>query len=76
MFQTEGRGVGGGKTQYEGADLPLVIELAKDAKKKGGISSEDANMLLDWADEYNVPNHGPEIHPNKPGLQAMWNIFI
>lgn len=36
VFQTEGRGVGGGKTQYEGANLPLVIELAKDAKKKGG----------------------------------------
>lgn len=48
-------------------DQQAVIDLAKDAKRNGGISAEDASTLLGWADEYNVPHHGPETHLNRPG---------
>lgn len=47
-------------------DQDAVIQLAKEAKAKGRISSNDAQTLLDWADEYNVPHHGPEAHPHRP----------
>jgi hypothetical protein len=47
-----------------------VIDLAKEAKKAGGVTAKDANTLMQWADEYNIYNHGPEIHPNRPGAAS------
>lgn len=47
-------------------DQDAVLQLGKEAKANGGVSSKDAQTLLDWADEYNVPHHGPEVHPNRP----------
>lgn len=47
------------------ADQAALIDLAK-AAKRTGVSSEDAETLLKWADEYNVPGRGPEVHPNRP----------
>lgn len=47
-----------------------MIELAKDAKKSGGATLDEANILLDWADEYGVPAHGPEVHPDRPGAAS------
>ncbi len=49
-------------------DQQAEIDLAKEAKKTGGISEEDAETLLEWAKHYNVPNHGSEVHPNRPGV--------
>ena len=58
-------------------DQQAVIALAKEAKKAGGISLDEANILLDWANEYNVFNHGPEIHLNRPGNASnIWHLHI
>ena len=51
-------------------DQQAVIELAKEAKKTGGVTEDDANILIDWAKEYDVPNHGPEVHPDRPGTAS------
>ena len=48
-------------------DQQALVELAKDAAKAGGVSLEDAETLLNWAEEYNLPAHGPEVHINRPG---------
>ena len=51
--------------------------LAKEVKKEGGTNLEEANILLDWANEYDVPNHGPEIHLNRPGdASHVWHFHI
>ena len=44
-----------------------LTDLAQEAKQKGGVSEEDAQTLLDWADEYDVIPHssGIEQHPNR-----------
>ena len=47
-----------------------VIEIAKQVKKNGGITLENAKILQDWASEYNIINHGPEVHPNRPGANS------
>ena len=58
-------------------DQKAVIELAKEAKQQGGITSSDAEILQGWANEYGVPNHGPEIHPNRPGAaSSVEHIYI
>ncbi|OHB56974.1 MAG: hypothetical protein A2173_09250 [Planctomycetes bacterium RBG_13_44_8b] len=46
-------------------DQAALIKLAKDAKKSG-VSADDAETLLSWADEYKLPHRGPEIHPKRP----------
>ena len=51
-------------------DQQAVVEFAKEAKKAGGATLDDANILMDWAKEYNVPAHGPEIHPDRPGVAS------
>jgi len=48
-------------------DQQAVIALAKEAKAKGGLTNAEAAILLAWAKEFNVPNHGPESHPTRPG---------
>lgn len=49
-------------------DQQALVELAKDAKNKGGVTLEESEIIMDWANEYNLPgSHGPEIHPNRPG---------
>ncbi len=40
---------------------------AKEAKKNGDTSYEEAEILKEWAKEYDVPNQGIEVHPNRPG---------
>ena len=45
-----------------------VIELAKEAKKAGGISRQDARTLVSWAEEYGLNNHGIMKHPNRSGI--------
>jgi RHS repeat-associated protein len=38
-----------------------LVDLAQEAKQKGGVSEEDAQTMLDWADEYNVVPHSSGI---------------
>jgi len=40
-------------------DQQALIELAKDSKKRGGSTLDEANILLDWANEYGLSAHGP-----------------
>jgi RHS repeat-associated protein len=46
-------------------DQEALNGLAKEAKNKGGITPEDAETLVDWGDEVNLPVRGPEIHPGR-----------
>ncbi|MGF6907928.1 hypothetical protein, partial [Fusobacterium sp. PH5-44] len=59
------------------SDQRAVIELAKEAKAQGGLKADAAKTLQKWANEYGVPNHGPEIHLNRPGAASnVWHIHI
>lgn len=49
-------------------DQDALIQLAKQAKRRGGVSMDEANTLADWADELGLPGHGPAIHPGRPGF--------
>lgn len=51
------------------ADQDALIQLAKQAKRAGGLSKDDANLLADWADEFGLPGHGPAVHPGRPGVR-------
>jgi RHS repeat-associated protein len=54
--------------RYDG-DQDAAIQLAKDARRRGGASLDDAETLLEWSEEYDVQpeSHGPEEHPNRSG---------
>jgi RHS repeat-associated protein len=43
-----------------------LIELAKDAKRTG-VTPEDANTLVHWANEYGLSSHPPTVHSGRPG---------
>ncbi len=65
-----GLGLFDGETEAElafTAEQDAVIQLAKDAKRSGGLTQGDAGTLREWAKEYGLPSRGPEIHPNRPG---------
>ena len=51
-------------------DQDAVIQLAKEVKKNGGASYEDAEILIEWAKEYDVPYHEIEVHPNRQGAAS------
>lgn len=53
------------------SDQNALIQLAKGAKQAGGITSEEAQTLRTWADEYGVTARGPEIHPARPFGQFL-----
>ena len=59
-------------------DQQALVELAKDAKRAGGVSRKDANILMDWANEYDLPgSHGPEIHAGRPGPASnVWHVHV
>ncbi len=44
----------GSKGLRFGPDQDAVIQLAKQAKRTGGVTEEEAKTLLDWAKEYGV----------------------
>jgi hypothetical protein len=46
-------------------DQNALIQLAKEAKRKGGLPIDEAETLLRWANELGVPCRGPEVHPNR-----------
>ena len=46
-----------------------VIQLAKE--NKNGLSLDDAKILVEWAKEYGLNNHGPMTHPNRSGIWSF-----
>ncbi|MCW2753493.1 MAG: hypothetical protein JWQ32_904, partial [Marmoricola sp.] len=49
-------------------DQQALIQLAKDAKRRGGLTMDEADALANWADELGLPGHGPAVHPGRPGF--------
>ena len=49
-----------------------LIELAKEYKRKG-VTTEDANILVDWAEELGINSHRPMKHENQFGY---WSTRI
>ncbi len=45
-------------------DQDALIQLGKHANKTG-LSESDAEILREWAEEYEVPFRGPEAHPGR-----------
>lgn len=56
-------------------DQRALVDLAKDAKRRGGVSVEEGQTLADWAVEYGLPGHGPITHPIRGGW-AGTNLYI
>jgi RHS repeat-associated protein len=74
-----GRGITGraahtGSRAY-GANQRALIELAKNAKRSGGVAAKEAKILLEWASEYGVSSRGPQIHPNAATVN-YWHVHI
>ena len=55
-------------------DQQAVIELAKEAKRAGGIGRQEANILVKWAKEYGLRSHFPDRHKNRP--LSMWSKIL
>jgi RHS repeat-associated protein len=47
-------------------DQDALIQLAKEAKRMGGVDVDEAEILEAWANEYGISFRGPEVHPNRP----------
>lgn len=46
-----------------------LLELAKE--NKHGVTRGDANILVDWANEYGITNHPPQIHEGRSGIWSF-----
>jgi RHS repeat-associated protein len=57
-------------------DQDALIQLATDAKRRGGLTSDDAAILKRWADEYGIPARGPESHPTRGGISQRPHYHI
>jgi RHS repeat-associated protein len=70
MIPIAGWGATGGKFVNKALrftkDQQALIDIAKTAKKTGGVTEAEAKILKEWSDEYNIPFRGPEAHPNRP----------
>ena len=44
-----------------------VLDIAKEYKNTG-ISQSEGNILVEWANEYGISNHGPMIHDGRGGI--------
>ena len=40
----------------------LVLDLAKEANREGGVSWDEGETLVEWAKDAGLEGHGPEIH--------------
>ena len=69
MVPFAGMAATGGKLVRKGLKFTdnqsALIDLAKDAKKRGGITIEESKILKEWSKEYNVKFRGPEVHPKR-----------
>ncbi len=46
-------------------DQDAAIQLAKDAKRQGGLSPDEAEALVEIGKEVGLPARGPESHPGR-----------
>jgi RHS repeat-associated protein len=56
--------VQGSECGYD-SEQNALIKIAKESKRTG-VSREEAEILREWADEFDVPFRGPEEHPGRP----------
>jgi len=65
----------GGQSRFN-PDQNALIKLAQEAvKMKGGLTTDEIEIIKKWADEYGLGWEGPEIHPNKQGMSS-WRSHI
>jgi RHS repeat-associated protein len=55
-------------------DQDALIKIAKRAKRTS-VSSEEAEILQEWAEEFDVPFRGPEAHPGR-GFGSLPHIRV
>jgi len=46
-------------------DQSALVDLAKQAQRTG-VTSQEADILRQWANETGLPFRGPEVHPGRP----------
>jgi RHS repeat-associated protein len=46
-------------------DQQALVELAKEAKKLGGMTETEVQIMRKWGNEYDVLVRGPESHPGR-----------
>ena len=64
-----------GSTAQEAAKGQLSDVSPEPSCPQNPQNPPEANILLQWADEYNVPSRGPEVHPGRPmGQEAHIHI--
>lgn len=52
-------------------DQSALIDLAKGASARGGVTRDEAMILREWATEYGVRFRGPEAHVGRPFGQYL-----
>jgi RHS repeat-associated protein len=52
--------------QAHTAEQEAVVDLAQEAKKKGGLTQNEADTLVQWGNAAGLHSRGPEVHPNRP----------
>ena len=61
-------------------DQQAVIDLARESKQ--GLGRKEANILVEFAQEYGINNHGPQIHSSQSGIWSytehikVFNVHI
>lgn len=59
-------------------DQQAVIDLANEAKKGGGITKSNGEILVEWAKEYGIDAHAPMVHSGRSGIWSYTehiNVF-
>ena len=46
-------------------DQQALLALAKENKR--GVTQAEADLLVQWANEYAINNHPPQMHPDRNG---------
>lgn len=60
-----GSGEAGGGLHFD-PDQQALIDLARGAERRGGVTVDEAKILLDWAQEYGLPtSKGIEIYTSR-----------
>lgn len=57
-------------------DQQALIQLAKGAKRRGGVSPQEAKILDEWRTEYKVGGHRAATHGNRAGSWSARNVHI
>ena len=60
------------QSKVNNANQRAVIQIAKDANNRGGISIDNAKTLLQWAKEYGVNGRIDQAHTSRSGLFSQY----